>query len=102
MRGRRPPRWQAIACAAPAAAGIVVPAARPAPAGAGQPTPDAVSLGNRDTLFLAENKVFDKELTAAGIPHAFRIYPGAHTQAFWAAHRDEWLAAAVRALEPAR
>jgi S-formylglutathione hydrolase FrmB len=58
-------------------------------------------IGNRDTLFLQENKLFDKELTAAGISHVFRIYPGAHTQRFWAAHQDGWLAAAVDHLQPA-
>jgi S-formylglutathione hydrolase FrmB len=58
-------------------------------------------IGNRDTLFLAENTLFDKELSAAGISHVFRIYPGAHTHAFWAAHRDEWLSMAVRQLAPA-
>jgi S-formylglutathione hydrolase FrmB len=59
-------------------------------------------IGNRDQLFLDENKLFDKELAAAGIPHVFRIYPGAHTHAFWARHQDEWLAAAGDRLERAR
>src|SRR5262249_26223135 len=59
-------------------------------------------IGTRDRLFLEENKLFDQELTAAGIPHVFRIYPGAHTHSFWAQHEDEWLAAAADELEKAR
>jgi enterochelin esterase-like enzyme len=40
------------------------------------------------------------ELTAAGIPHVFELYDGAHDEAFWDAHQDEWLGAAVDRLDP--
>jgi S-formylglutathione hydrolase FrmB len=66
-----------------------------------RPLSIAFYVGSRDKLFLAENTLFHRELTRAGIPHRFRIYPGAHTFAFWTAHQDEWLAAAVAGLQRA-
>jgi enterochelin esterase-like enzyme len=41
-----------------------------------------------------------EELTAAGIPHVFQLYEGAHDQAFWTEHQDQWLAGAVERLDP--
>jgi enterochelin esterase-like enzyme len=52
------------------------------------------------TNFIADNKLLDRELTAAGIPHVFALYPGAHTGAFWRAHQDQWLDGAVERLDP--
>jgi enterochelin esterase-like enzyme len=48
-----------------------------------------------------DNQKLSRELTEAGIPHAFQIYEGGHDQAFWSQHQDEWLAAAVERLDPA-
>ena len=42
----------------------------------------------------------DGELTAAGIPHVFKLYQGGHNGTFWREHQDEWLAEAVNRLDP--
>ncbi|HEX3688118.1 MAG TPA: hypothetical protein VHV28_00390, partial [Solirubrobacteraceae bacterium] len=52
------------------------------------------------TNFIADNKRLNRELTAAGIPHAFRLYPGAHNGTFWRMHQDQWLDTAVDRLDP--
>jgi enterochelin esterase-like enzyme len=58
-------------------------------------------VGNRDPYpgFVADNLQLDRELTRAGVAHRFQLYDGAHNQAFWSAHLDEWLAAAVERLD---
>ena len=59
-------------------------------------------IGSYDpyTNFIADNKRLDRELTAAGIPHVFAVYPGAHRGAFWRQHQDQWLDGAVDRLDP--
>jgi enterochelin esterase-like enzyme len=59
-------------------------------------------IGTRDpyTNFIADNKRMDRELTAAGIPHVFALYPGAHQGSFWRMHQDQWLDGAVDRLDP--
>jgi len=59
-------------------------------------------IGSEDPYpgFVEDNVRLSEELTAAGVPHVFEIYEGAHDQAFWQAHQDEWLAAAVDRLDP--
>lgn len=59
-------------------------------------------IGSYDpyTNFIADNKRLDRELTAAGIPHVFAVYPGAHQGAFWRQHQDQWLDGAVDRLDP--
>jgi putative tributyrin esterase len=59
-------------------------------------------IGSKDPYpgFVADNQRLDRELTQAGVQHTFRIYEGAHDQAFWNRHQDEWLAAAVKRLDP--
>lgn len=59
-------------------------------------------IGTRDpyTNFIADNKRLDRELTAAGIPHVFKLYPGAHDGTFWRMHQDQWLDTAVDRLDP--
>jgi enterochelin esterase-like enzyme len=52
-------------------------------------------VGRGDSRFRAENRLFDRELTAARVPHLFRLYPGGHEQAVWTAHAKAWLAVAV-------
>lgn len=59
-------------------------------------------IGAQDpyTDFVPDNKALDEELTAAAIPHVFRIYQGGHNGTFWREHQDDWLAAAVQRLDP--
>ena len=54
------------------------------------------------TNFIADNKRLDRELTAAGIPHVFALYPGAHQGGFWRRHQDQWLDGAVDRLDAPR
>lgn len=58
-------------------------------------------IGAQDpyTNFVPDNQALDRELTAAGISHVFKIYQGGHNGTFWRAHQDEWLAAAVERLD---
>jgi putative tributyrin esterase len=60
-----------------------------------RPTFFAFYVGSGDARFRSENRVFHRELVAAGVPHLFRIYPGGHEQIVWTAHARAWLAAAV-------
>jgi enterochelin esterase-like enzyme len=55
-------------------------------------------VGTNDPTFLDDNRVFDRELTAAGIRHAYAEYAGGHTERFWRRHEDEWVTAALREL----
>ena len=55
----------------------------------------AFYVGRGDARFRAENRRFDRELTAARVPHLFRVYPGGHEQSVWSAHAQAWLALAV-------
>ncbi len=50
--------------------------------------------------FVQDNERLDRQLTAAGIPHIFRLYQGAHDESFWSRHQDQWLEAAVDHLDP--
>lgn len=59
-------------------------------------------VGDADPHFLTENEQLHHELLAAGVPHTYAVYPGAHTRAFWAEHEEEWIGTAARALERAR
>jgi enterochelin esterase-like enzyme len=52
--------------------------------------------------FVSDNEQFARELTAAGIPHVFKLYEGAHDQDFWNEHQDEWLGGAVDRLDRPR
>jgi len=60
-------------------------------------------IGTEDPYpgFVADSKLLSRELSAARVPHLFRLYTGGHDDAFWSRHQDEWLAAAVRRLDPA-
>jgi len=58
-------------------------------------------VGDEDPYFVPENVALHRELVAAGVPHRFAIYRGAHTGAFWEEHREEWIRDAVHALAPA-
>ena len=67
-----------------------------------RPTFFAFYVGRGDSRFRAENLRLDRELHAAGVPHLFRLYPGAHAQTVWSAHAVAWLRLALVHLEPAR
>jgi S-formylglutathione hydrolase FrmB len=43
-----------------------------------RPTFFAFYVGLGDARFRAENRLFHRELTAARVPHVFRVYPGGH------------------------
>ncbi len=60
-----------------------------------RPTFFAFYVGSGDARFREENRLFHRELTSAGVPHMFRIYPGGHEQSVWSAHAQAWLAVAV-------
>jgi enterochelin esterase-like enzyme len=55
----------------------------------------AFYVGRGDARFRAENRLFHRELTAARVPHFFRVYPGGHEQGVWKAHARAWLAVAI-------
>ena len=55
----------------------------------------ALHVGRGDDRFRDENDRFDREFTAADVPHVFRVYPGGHEQSVWSAHARAWLSLAV-------
>jgi enterochelin esterase-like enzyme len=59
-------------------------------------------VGSEDKRFRAENEQLDRELRAAGVPHLFRIYPGAHDQTVWRVHARDWLRLVLAHLARAR
>ncbi len=61
-------------------------------------------VGSQDPDFVDDNERLHAELTRAGVPHRFAVYPGGHRSAFWAAHERRWLEAALGRLSwsPAR
>jgi S-formylglutathione hydrolase FrmB len=65
-----------------------------------RPTFIAFYVGRGDTRFRDENIRFDRELTAAHVPHVFAVYRGGHQTSLWQAHAQAWLAMALRHLEP--
>jgi len=62
------------------------------------PTSIAFYVGSGDTRFRRENEQLDRELSAAHVPHTFRIYPGAHSQTLWSREAGPWLALALQRL----
>jgi putative tributyrin esterase len=64
-------------------------------AASGRPAFLGFYVGDRDPYFLPENRQLDGELTAAGVPHLFRVYPGGHDDGFWIQHEEAWLMAGV-------
>jgi S-formylglutathione hydrolase FrmB len=48
-------------------------------------------VGSGDRTFRAENVQFARELSRANVPFVFRMYPGGHSQALWAAQGPSWL-----------
>jgi S-formylglutathione hydrolase FrmB len=60
----------------------------------------AFYVGSGDRRFRNENEQLDRELRAAGVPHVFRIYPGAHEESVWQSHARQWLGLALDHLAP--
>jgi putative tributyrin esterase len=60
-----------------------------------RPTFFAFYVGRGDTRFRDENLRLHRELVTAGVPHLFRLYPGAHAQTVWSAHATAWLRLAL-------
>jgi enterochelin esterase-like enzyme len=60
-----------------------------------RPTYFGFYVGRQDTRFRDENVQLDRELTRAGVPHRFAVYPGAHASSVWSAHARGWLDAAL-------
>ena len=69
-----------------------------------RPTLLAFYIGKQDQYqqFVAENIQFDKELTAAHVPHLFELYTGGHTEALWKRHAVPWLKRALSKLAKPR
>jgi enterochelin esterase-like enzyme len=65
------------------------------------PTSFAFYVGRDDPTFVPDNTLLDSALTAAGIPHLFRLYPGSHTTTLWKSHAPTWLGSALDRLEAA-
>jgi enterochelin esterase-like enzyme len=55
-------------------------------------------VGDEDT-FKRENVRLHRELSAAGVPHLFRLYRGGHSQSFWSRHASTWPGLALRHLD---
>ena len=67
-----------------------------------RPTFIAFYVGRDDDRFRDENERLDRELTEAGVPHVFRVYPGGHQQSVWSKHAPEWLRLALNHLAAVR
>jgi S-formylglutathione hydrolase FrmB len=52
-------------------------------------------VGTEDGRFRPENERLDLELTAARVPHLFRLYAGAHAHGLWERHAPAWLRLAL-------
>ena len=63
-----------------------------------KPTMLAFYVGKADARFRADNVRLHTELSAAGVPHLFRLYPGGHERSLWAGHAVEWLGLALERL----
>jgi enterochelin esterase-like enzyme len=49
-----------------------------------------IDTGENDSE-LGFNLLFENTLTQLGIPHEWHLYPGAHDEAYWEAHAEEYL-----------
>lgn len=60
---------------------------------AGRPVPAIYfDAGREDRLTIDRNRAFDAELSALGVAHEFREWPGTHSWPYWHAHVGEGLA----------
>ena len=59
---------------------------------AGRPLPALhFDAGRDDALVIDQNRAFDAELTALGVPHVYAEWPGRHEWKYWRAHVGEGL-----------
>jgi putative tributyrin esterase len=63
------------------------------------PTLLAFYVGTGDSRFRPENEQLNRELSAARVPHLFRLYSGGHSQDLWQREAGAWLALALGRLE---
>jgi enterochelin esterase-like enzyme len=63
-----------------------------------QPTFVAFYVGSHDDRFVEENERLNQELSAAGVAHVFREYPGGHDSSLWQGHATGWLQLALHHL----
>jgi enterochelin esterase-like enzyme len=98
--GTAPLNLGSAAANARASAHTFVPQLRKAVAA--KPTFIGFYVGSEDDRFREENLLLDRELTSAGVPHVFRLYPGGHEQAVWAKHAPAWLSLALNHLAKPR
>jgi enterochelin esterase-like enzyme len=59
------------------------------------PTFLAFYIGRDDPIFAADNLTLDQELSAAGVPHVFALFAGAHSTSLWRGQAPTWLRMAV-------
>jgi S-formylglutathione hydrolase FrmB len=60
----------------------------------------AFYVGRSDGRFFAENETLNQELSADGVAHVFRAYPGGHDETLWARYAAPWLELALVHLAP--
>jgi enterochelin esterase-like enzyme len=60
-----------------------------------QPFAFGFYVGDEDPRFAPENARLHRELLAAGVPHAYAVYPGAQAESFWREHEEQWVRTAV-------
>lgn len=56
-------------------------------------------VGASDTRFRSDNVLLARALSRAHVPFRFRMYPGGHSQALWAAQAPTWLGLALDNLD---
>jgi S-formylglutathione hydrolase FrmB len=64
----------------------------------------AFYIGRSDPTgnFVAENEQLNQELSAAGVAHVFRLYPGTHSTTLWQPEATAWLTLALNHLAAAK
>ena len=62
----------------------------------------AFYVGRGDGRFVSENEQLNRELSAVGVPHVFRLYAGGHEQALWQRYAPYWLSLALAHLAAPR
>jgi enterochelin esterase-like enzyme len=52
-------------------------------------------VGRSDERFYEDNEQFDQALSASGVPHVYRVYPGGHSTSLWESQAGAWLDTAL-------
>lgn len=55
-------------------------------------------VGRSDPTFVEENVELNRELSSAGVPHVYAVYPGAHSTSLWSTEAPYWLRMALNHL----